>query len=77
MRATRAHSQVQIAGSIAEFGFANPELVDGDKVIVAGHWRVLATRTLGISAATGHRTCYFFRPRSAARWHTSASRARI
>ena len=48
----RTHSEVQIAqiaGSIAEFGFVNPELVDDDEVI-AGRGRVLAARTLGLSS---------------------------
>ena len=51
-RNARTHSEVQIAqiaGSIAEFGFVNPELVDDDEVI-AGHGRVLAARTLGLSS---------------------------
>jgi ParB-like chromosome segregation protein Spo0J len=48
-RNARTHSDAQIAGSIAEFGFVNPELVDDDEVI-AGHGRVLAARTLGLSS---------------------------
>src|SRR3954463_15744572 len=46
----RTHSpeQVQqIAASIAEFGFTVPVLVDERGVLVAGHGRVLAARTLG------------------------------
>ncbi|MCL1630134.1 site-specific DNA-methyltransferase [Roseibaca sp. V10] len=47
----RTHSEAQvalIAGSIREFGFNNPVLVDGDNGIIAGHGRVLAARTLGL-----------------------------
>jgi ParB-like chromosome segregation protein Spo0J len=51
VRNSRTHSDeqvAQIAGSIAEFGFANPVLVGDDGVIVAGHGRVLAARKLGL-----------------------------
>ena len=51
-RNARTHSEeqvAQIAGSIAEFGFVNPVLVGDDDVIVAGHGRVLAAHTLGLS----------------------------
>lgn len=47
----RTHSDAQvasIAGSIREFGFNNPVLVDGDSGIIAGHGRVLAARKLGL-----------------------------
>jgi len=47
----RTHSEAQvalIAGSIREFGFNNPVLVDGENGIIAGHGRVLAARTLGL-----------------------------
>lgn len=37
-----------VAGSIAEFGFKNPIIVDGENVIVAGHTRLLAARKLGM-----------------------------
>ncbi len=37
-----------IAASIAEFGFINPILVDGDIGIIAGHGRLLAARQLGL-----------------------------
>ena len=53
-RNARTHSEeqvAQIAGSIAEFGFVNPVLVGDDDVIVAGHGRVLAARTLGLAEA--------------------------
>ncbi|WGH80410.1 site-specific DNA-methyltransferase [Jannaschia ovalis] len=45
------HSDAQvalIAGSIREFGFNNPVLVDGQRGIIAGHGRVLAARKLGL-----------------------------
>ncbi|SMX37431.1 site-specific DNA-methyltransferase [Maliponia aquimaris] len=50
-RNARTHSDVQlaqIAGSIREFGFNNPVLVDGANGIIAGHGRVLAARKLGL-----------------------------
>lgn len=36
----------KVAGSIAEFGFKNPIIIDKDNVIVAGHTRLLASRKL-------------------------------
>ena len=50
-RNARTHSEAQvalIAGSIREFGFNNPVLVDGGNGIIAGHGRVLAARKLGL-----------------------------
>ncbi len=47
----RTHSEAQvarIAGSIREFGFNNPVLVDGGSGIIAGHGRVLAAQKLGL-----------------------------
>ena len=47
---SRTHSDeqvAQIAGSIKEFGWTNPILVDGDNGIIAGHGRLLAARKLG------------------------------
>lgn len=47
---SRIHSDeqvAQIAGSIKEFGWTNPILVDGDNGIIAGHGRLLAARKLG------------------------------
>lgn len=44
-RNARTHGDAQItliAGSIREFGFNNPVLVDGENGIIAGHGRVLA-----------------------------------
>ncbi len=52
-RNSRTHSDAQvaqIAGSIREFGWSNPILVDGDGGIIAGHGRVLAARQLGMPA---------------------------
>lgn len=37
-----------VAGSIKEFGFKNPIIVDKDNVIIAGHTRLLASRKLGL-----------------------------
>lgn len=51
-RNARTHSDAQvalIAGSIREFGFNNPVLVDGDNGIIAGHGRVLAAQRLGLT----------------------------
>ena len=48
----RTHSDTQvgqIAGSIREFGFVNPVLVDADGVLIAGHGRVLAAKRLGLA----------------------------
>ena len=47
----RIHNEAQIAqiaGSIKEFGFNNPVLIDKDNGIIAGHGRVLAARKLGL-----------------------------
>ena len=54
IRNARTHSGdqiAQIAASIAEFGFTNPILVGEDNVIVAGHGRLLAARSLGLAQA--------------------------
>ncbi|MCT8329355.1 site-specific DNA-methyltransferase [Albidovulum sediminis] len=51
-RNARTHSEAQvalIAGSIREYGFTNPVLVDGENGIIAGHGRVLAARKLGLT----------------------------
>ncbi len=37
-----------LAGSIREYGFANPVLVDGENGVIAGHGRLLAARKLGL-----------------------------
>jgi ParB-like chromosome segregation protein Spo0J len=52
-RNARTHSEAQvalIAGSIREYGFTNPVLVDGANGIIAGHGRVLAARQLGLAS---------------------------
>jgi len=51
-RNTRTHSPeqvAQIAGSIREFGFTNPILIDGQNGIIAGHGRVMAASKLGLA----------------------------
>ena len=48
---SRTHSPeqvAQIAGSIREFGFTNPVLVDEQNGIIAGHGRVMAARKLNM-----------------------------
>ena len=50
-RNARTHSDeqvAQIAGSIREFGFNNPVLIDESGTIIAGHGRVMAARKLGM-----------------------------
>ncbi len=50
-RNARTHSDkqiAQIAASIRTFGFNNPVLVDKDGVIIAGHGRVAAAKSLGL-----------------------------
>ena len=52
-RNARTHSRkqiAQIAASIRQFGFVNPVLVDADGSIIAGHGRVEAAKSLGMSA---------------------------
>jgi ParB-like chromosome segregation protein Spo0J len=51
-RNTRTHSEAQvaqIAGSIREFGFTNPVLIDAENGIIAGHGRVMAAQKLGLA----------------------------
>ena len=51
-RNARTHSDAQVAqvaASIARFGFVNPILVGPDRVIIAGHARLLAARKLEMS----------------------------
>jgi ParB-like chromosome segregation protein Spo0J len=48
---SRTHSPRQIdllAGSIKEFGWTNPVLIDGERGIIAGHGRVMAAQKLGL-----------------------------
>jgi len=50
-RNSRTHSDAQIAqiaGSIREFGFTNPVLIDANNGIIAGHGRVMAADKLGL-----------------------------
>ena len=50
-RNARIHSKKQIqqiAASIREFGFLNPALLDENDVIIAGHGRVEAAKSLGM-----------------------------
>lgn len=49
---SRTHSDkqiAQVAASIRQFGFTNPVLIDAGLRIVAGHGRVAAAKTLGMS----------------------------
>ncbi|WP_103256403.1 site-specific DNA-methyltransferase [Tabrizicola aquatica] len=51
-RNARTHSEAQvalIAGSIREYGFTSPVLVDGENGVIAGHGRVMAARKLGLA----------------------------
>jgi ParB-like chromosome segregation protein Spo0J len=50
-RNARTHSKRQIAqivDSIRAFGFTNPILIDGESIVIAGHGRVLAAKSLGL-----------------------------
>jgi DNA modification methylase len=50
-RNARSHSDeqvAQIAASIAEFGWTNPILTDGERGVIAGHGRLLAARKLAL-----------------------------
>ena len=50
-RNSRTHDEAQvsqIAGSIREFGFTNPVLIDSENGIIAGHGRVMAAGKLGM-----------------------------
>lgn len=49
----RTHSEeqvAQIAGSMREFGFTNPVLIDTEGTIIAGHGRVMAARKLELKS---------------------------
>src|SRR3990172_8892754 len=51
-RNARTHSEeqiIQIAASIAEFGWTNPVLIGPDGVLIAGHARLLAALKLGMT----------------------------
>lgn len=50
-RNAKRHEPAQISklcGSIREFGFNNPVLIDNDNGIIAGHGRVMAAQSLGL-----------------------------
>lgn len=52
-RNAKKHDEAQVAklaGSIREFGFNNPVLIDADNGIIAGHGRVMAAQKLGLSS---------------------------
>jgi len=52
-RNAKSHDKSQvskIAGSIREFGFNNPVLIDSDNGIIAGHGRVMAAQKLGLES---------------------------
>jgi ParB-like chromosome segregation protein Spo0J len=51
-RNARTHSAeqiAQIAASMREFGFTNPVLTNGENGIMAGHGRVMAAQSLGLT----------------------------
>ena len=51
-RNAKKHDAAQVsklAGSIREFGFNNPVLIDGENGIIAGHGRVMAAQQLGLA----------------------------
>ena len=51
-RNSRTHSDeqvAQVAGSIREFGWTNPILIDSEDIVIAGHARLLAARKLGMA----------------------------
>jgi hypothetical protein len=53
-RNARTHSKKQvaeIAASIRQFGFANPLLIDVNGVLIAGHGRLLAAKSIGLDLA--------------------------
>jgi ParB-like chromosome segregation protein Spo0J len=69
VRNSRLHSEqqvAQIAGSIKEFGFTNPVLVDEANVIIAGHGRVLAAQRLGLEKVPCIRLDYLTEPQKRA-----------
>lgn len=52
-RNARTHSKKQvrqIAESIRAFGFTNPVLIDDDRTILAGHGRIAAARSIGMTS---------------------------
>ncbi|MEE9301101.1 MAG: DNA methyltransferase [Alphaproteobacteria bacterium] len=60
-RNARTHPDRQIAkiaGSITEFGFTNPVLIDENDVLIAGHGRLEAAKRLGIEKIPTIRTTH-------------------
>ena len=50
-RNSRTHSKRQIAQigeSISAFGFTNPILIDSENIVIAGHGRLLAAKSVGL-----------------------------
>lgn len=46
---THSDSQVEaIARSIQQFGFVNPVLIDGKGIVIAGHGRIAAAKSIGM-----------------------------
>ena len=48
----RTHSKrqlQQIVASIRQFGFTNPVLIDPEGVLIAGHGRLLAAKSIGMA----------------------------
>ena len=39
----------QIIASIREFGFTNPILIDPESIVIAGHGRLLAAKSMGLA----------------------------
>ena len=51
IRNNKEHPKEQvnmIAKSIKEFGFNQPLVIDGNNVVIVGHWRLLAAKELGL-----------------------------
>ena len=51
-RNARTHSKrqvEQIVASIRQFGFTNPILIDPEGVLIAGHGRLLAAKSMGMA----------------------------
>ena len=44
----------KVAASITEYGFRQPIVVDGDRVVIAGHTRLLAAKQLGLKQVPVH-----------------------
>ena len=60
-RNSRTHSPeqvAQIAASIKEFGFTNPVLIDANNTLIAGHGRVMAAQSIGLSSVPAIRLAH-------------------